>query len=362
MNEKKKKILLIILALIISIAIIAFPFIFNAVKAETNTDKLLSPPKKSKSTISYPNTIDPEIYGIEYTVNQSAGDTYLFYPTASYTATGAWAIAAGMEYSYFNYDVNIYIAIIGTAEEGYEFGNYVLVKVTYFGYPASESTSPDPKTLETYYFGNIAEKNISLDRYKPEPPESYYNMEVSFGYFDHNLAVQGEKTIHQSFAIMGTYGNTMRYTIGNDPDDPSDTAAFGIDLTINENIKKYIINDDGAYGGLQNPETGTILNLTPLYVNVGYNNNYVQGYEEGKEAGLELGYNNGYTVGYQKGSLEANKDNSAIASFIPAMFGSVLAFTMNVGNGISIWGISLWTVIITAITIVIIVKVVKSIS
>ena len=88
-----------------------------------------------------------------------------------------------------------------------------------------------------------------------------------------------------------------------------------------------------------------------------WQNGYNQGYASGSANGDEL-YNNGYDAGYEAGLHEGN-ESSSFKDFITGVFGSLLNFFMQVGNGITIWDISLWQIAISFIAVVVIVKVVK---
>ena len=88
-----------------------------------------------------------------------------------------------------------------------------------------------------------------------------------------------------------------------------------------------------------------------------WQNGYDQGYASGSANGDEL-YNNGYDAGYEAGLHEGN-ESSSFKDFITGVFGSLLNFFMQVGNGITIWDISLWQIAISFIAVVVIVKVVK---
>lgn len=88
-----------------------------------------------------------------------------------------------------------------------------------------------------------------------------------------------------------------------------------------------------------------------------YQQGYNAGYNEGiKNAGQE--YNNGYSDGLEAGRSEDTQSEN-FGNFIAAMFGSVLTFFLNVGNGVTIWDISLFEIAVSFIAIVVITKVVK---
>lgn len=96
--------------------------------------------------------------------------------------------------------------------------------------------------------------------------------------------------------------------------------------------------------------------------NDGYDDGYNAGYDEGNKKGQTTGYNNGYHNGYEDGVNAQNGELNAAAAFIPQIFGSLLAFVVTIGEGVNVWGVSLWNILITLLTILLIVKVVKTIT
>lgn len=88
-------------------------------------------------------------------------------------------------------------------------------------------------------------------------------------------------------------------------------------------------------------------------------------YENGYQAGLNQGnanagqqYDNGYQAGLAAGRAEGTATEN-FAMLFPAIFGSLLSFFVNTGEGITIFGVSLWSIAVTFIAILVITKVVK---
>ena len=91
----------------------------------------------------------------------------------------------------------------------------------------------------------------------------------------------------------------------------------------------------------------------------------VQSYDNGYDAGLAQGnanagqeYEKGYKLGLATGRAE-NTQTENFALLFPAIFGSVISFFVNTGEGMTIFGVSLWSLVITFISMIVIVKVVK---
>lgn len=96
-------------------------------------------------------------------------------------------------------------------------------------------------------------------------------------------------------------------------------------------------------------------------------NDATKNYQQGYQAGLEQGqanagenYNNGYQAGLAAGRAEGS-ESSNFSELFTGIFGSLLAFFLTVGNGVTIWDISLFNIVISFVAIFLIVKVVKNI-
>lgn len=94
-------------------------------------------------------------------------------------------------------------------------------------------------------------------------------------------------------------------------------------------------------------------------------NDATKNYQQGYQAGLAQGqanagknYNNGYQAGLAAGRAEGS-ESSNFSELFTGIFGSLLAFFLTVGNGVTIWDISLFNIVISFVAILVIVKVVK---
>ena len=90
-----------------------------------------------------------------------------------------------------------------------------------------------------------------------------------------------------------------------------------------------------------------------------YNQGYAAGLEQG-QANAGENYNSGSQAGLAAGRAEGS-ESSNIGELFNGVFGSILAFFLTVGNGVTIWDISLFNIVISFVAIFITVKVVKNI-
>ena len=90
-----------------------------------------------------------------------------------------------------------------------------------------------------------------------------------------------------------------------------------------------------------------------------YNQGYAAGLEKGQANGAQQ-FNNGYQAGLAAGRAEGS-ESSNFSELFTGIFGSLLAFFLTVGNGVTIWNISLFNIVISFVAIFLIVKVVKNI-
>ena len=145
------------------------------------------------------------------------------------------------------------------------------------------------------------------------------------------------------------------------------TASYGSITTanINDGLISFVV-PEAANGQTKiyfKNYSGANINIQGLKI---YQlNSGTTAYENGYQAGLNQGnanagkqYDNGYQAGLAAGRAEGTATEN-FALLFPAIFGSVLSFFINTGEGITIFGVSLWSIAVTFISILVITKVVK---
>lgn len=284
---KKKQIITIVIAALIGAAIIAFPFIWNAAHksvpvAETVEIKEL-PKTDDKAFVSFPVNIDPEEYAVVF--RNGPQEKLLFYPTARFTYIKSWPHAAEWTFDNEIYDVTIHIGLHEAEDGGYTFGLNVLVKVNYVGLPYAESNPQEPTTIEAYYLGDIADQTIELANGGPPGGTNYYQFDVKFDFFHHQLDTSGPTTVHHA---LGMVNNKMIYSIGDDPNNGQDESAFSLEMNILNGVAptSLIIQDEDLSTTVPDPINGDIHYLTPLYIDLQYggqSSSYEEGYNAGKQ-------------------------------------------------------------------------------
>ena len=93
-----------------------------------------------------------------------------------------------------------------------------------------------------------------------------------------------------------------------------------------------------------------------------YNAGYEAGLREGQTISNELAgknYNEGYKAGLAAGRAEGS-ESSNFANLFTGIFGSLLSFFLTVGNGVTLWNMSLLQIVISFVAIFVIDKVVKN--
>lgn len=99
-----------------------------------------------------------------------------------------------------------------------------------------------------------------------------------------------------------------------------------------------------------------IYKVNEIYKN--YYNGYEQGLKDGQAQNAE-NYNSGYKAGLAAGRAE-DSESSNFGDLFTGIFGSLLSFFLTVGNGVTLWNMSLLQIVISFVAIFVIVKVVKN--
>lgn len=109
----------------------------------------------------------------------------------------------------------------------------------------------------------------------------------------------------------------------------------------------------------------TIKGLKVYKVGIGeanYEQGYQSGYNDAKnqiQSNNAQNYNNGYQAGLAAGRAEGS-ESSNFGDLFTGIFGSLLSFFLTVGNGVTLWNMSLLQIVISFVAIFVIVKVVKN--
>ena len=112
---------------------------------------------------------------------------------------------------------------------------------------------------------------------------------------------------------------------------------------------------------LENQVTALQGNVQTLNARITTLTNQVNTAEQtGYDRGLEEGYDNGYTVGYGKGVTASQGQSLATwDGFFPSLFGSIAGFFVTVLGGTTIFGFSLWQLLLSVLAVIAIVAILK---
>lgn len=133
------------------------------------------------------------------------------------------------------------------------------------------------------------------------------------------------------------------------------TGSFNFTSQSNKKIVDIVLFNNNRIGG----------NLSNLKIAL-FNPAYGEGYLDGEVVGYNNGHNVGYGIGkvdgYTQGAQETLDTANVALSFFPQIFGAVGAFFVDTLGGITLFGISLWDIVITLAIVLIVGIIIKFIS
>ena len=379
MNKpNKKQIILIIIAILISAAIISFPFIWNATKAKAVSVEI---PIKTIPEIQTYSSTSEEISGAaKYSPDPENAPYYLAFRYAyAFNSTGERLYkTAIIWYS----DLGKVSAQSGTIQTTFGIS---LTKTSMLGGANIVFIPKSQCYYKSYNEADVLQDGQSNEEFLREAVKSWKAEDYSTTSSTITFQSSGTYTPTSSSPLYNPLINinesdTMIYTVRTTASTDNYTAQpYYLDLIGTNSDKALTIpasytkitatssspTNVAAPDFIKEYQPGSLDNVLYTAADLEedekeaiYKDGYNDGLKDGKAtAGIE--YNNGYMAGLEAGRAEGTQSEN-FGAFIAAMFGTVLTFFLNVGNGVTIWDISLFEIAVSFIAIVVITKVVKN--
>lgn len=224
--------------------------------------------------------------------------------------------------------------------------------VNYIMFYYRTGSNQDP--VDTFMFGfghNTNWANHTIQYYVNSEQYDYVaNIEVSTTFFNNAYApfssIEGENNLQ---AVSDYYGTWQRKSNG------------GYTYTSETPDIRNNMFDDIRVGF--NTVISISVNVTNESYNYYYNEGYQSGYADGSSAGYQTGYDTGYTEGYstgkQAGIIEGqNQTNTSVYSLAGAIIDTPIMFLRSLFD-YELFGISIYVAILSMITLVIAIWVVR---
>lgn len=214
------------------------------------------------------------------------------------------------------------------------------------------------------------EKKITVERttdFNDNPVDTHNVTLFSFGNPIYCVVIPANTIWYIRFTELSDYAENNKITVGYVPWNVVDSnLVFDYDsMTATEQSFSGITSNVQHYGNIRITSsagafvsyfalTNASQNVQTAFKHCGLDNFYLSVFNRGKNARNVDDYSNGYADG--------QADSNVVMGFFPKIFGAVGSFFVDTLGGITLFGISLWQLVITGLGIVFVLLIMKVIT